>query len=108
MIAAMINDDTRGESILLVVIEKENLDRMKEADPISLESYNSGGILPPPDYPDRLVVLIAYEEDEVELYKMARAGDNAALVRWLARGFKFKRGLDGTENAFKLHQGKKK
>lgn len=101
MIVAMLNIDKLQESILVVVIEKDNLDRMRKADPFSLESASRGGIMPAIKYPNKFSMLMAYEEDEVELYKIAGSPDKGDLLRYLERGRKFIQGIDGKEHAFK-------
>lgn len=103
MIAAVINDPGRKRTVIVVVIEPENLERMSKGDPASLETKSMGGILPPIDYPNNYGILVAYEQDEVELYKKARENP-LELLRYLERGRKFIRGLDGTENAISLHK----
>ncbi len=103
MIATLINNDANQESILVIVIESANLERMKRADPITLETTPLKGLLPVPKYPERFGVMIAYEEDEVELYKHAAAG---TILGYIGRGFKFNRDLDGTERAFSMTQGR--
>ena len=101
MIAAMLNVDPLKQSILVVVIEGDNLDRMKKADPITLESTKEGGLLEPPKYPLNLSLLIAYEEDQDELYR--RAKTNAVeMLKWLERGRVFIKGVDGKVEAFRI------
>jgi hypothetical protein len=90
-------------SILLVVFEKENLERMKKADPITLESIASGGILGLPKYPKDFNILIAYEEDDAELYRMAKVGDVGAMLRWLERGRVYDKDKDGKHHTMKLN-----
>lgn len=104
MVAAMLNLSETRQSILIVVIEKDNLDRMRTGDPVTLESISQGGILPPPLFPLNLSTLIAYEEDDAELYIKAQ-GDTLEFLRWLERGRKFIKGLDGSENSFTLRRG---
>lgn len=93
MIAAML--DLKDESILLIVIERDNLERIRNADPISLESKNRGGMMPVPKHPEAFSLLIAYEDDQVELYRRVREGSASDLLRWLERGRKFIPGVDG-------------
>lgn len=100
MIMSMVELDERKQTILYVIIERENLARMEKADPITLESIAEGGMLPAPRYPANFSVLIAYEPDSEELYKMAQRPP--MLIRWLERGRKYIRGLDGKENSFKM------
>lgn len=102
MMTTLINNDEREESYFVVVIQPDNLARMRKHDPITLETQASGGILPVPKYPERLMVLIAYEEDEVALYKAAQTGDFRDLLELLRRGYRFNRDEDGTQRAFSI------
>jgi len=99
MLMLMLN--FKGRSLLVVTMEKDNLDRMKKADPITLESTLAGGLLPPPLHPENFSVLFAYEEDDVELYRRAK-GNVGELIRWLERGRTWKEGVDGKKNAFNM------
>jgi hypothetical protein len=107
MIMAMLDIDASQESILVVVLQPENLIRMQHADQATLESINRGGILPPPLYPKNLSMLVAYEENAEELQKRLEAGNVIRLVQWLERGRQFVDGLDGKENiqTVKMHWG---
>jgi hypothetical protein len=69
--------------ILILVLEKENLVRMRDADPIDLKTddyfvtqRNAAGI----------ELLIAYEEDRDKLLALNQSGGIAEVVRWLERG----------------------
>src|SRR5215469_13973417 len=101
MVYAILNVDETRETFILVVIEPENLERMKKADPATLESIYRGGILEAPRYPERLSIMIAYEDD-VELYKRLMAGGRMEFLAWLERGRKFIEGIDGKEQIFKV------
>ena len=107
MIMAMVDLPAERRSVLIIVIEADNLERMKKADPISLESALQGGLLRPPAYPLDFSTLIAYEEDREKLYTMAKAAKTphgvSELFKWLERGRVFdpKQG-DGVENARRL------
>jgi hypothetical protein len=103
MIASVVNDDEKQRSYLIVIIQPDNLERMRKADPLTLETER--GILPPVKYPARLNVLIAYEEDDFKINKLALEGDTPEIFRYIMRGFKFSREQgDGTENSFKLNR----
>ena len=101
MILATLNIDDLQQTVVLIVIERDNLERMKKADPITLESVNNRGLLEVPRYPNNLNLLIAYEEDEVELYRLARQG-GPGLLLYLERGRKWREAEDGTKNAVHL------
>jgi predicted GNAT superfamily acetyltransferase len=102
MIVTLINNDEVQQTYLIVVIEPDNLERMRKADPITFQSNRLKGILPEVKYPADLAVLIAYEEDDAELYKLAKDGDFKALASYLTRGYRFDRSEDGAERAFSL------
>jgi len=102
MIASLVNNDEKQESYLVIAIQPDNLERMRKADPITLESKSMGGILPEVKYPARLAVLIAYEEDEVELWKLGQAGNLWPMIQYLTRGYHFNRDEDGTDRAFSI------
>jgi hypothetical protein len=106
MIATLVNHDELRTSYLVVVIQPDNLKRMRKADPVTLETVAMHGILPVAKYPDRLAVLIAYEEDEEEVYRVATSGSFAEMSKYLTRGYKFLRDDDGTERAFSLNRGR--
>lgn len=105
MIAAMLNIPETATSVLVVVIEPENLERMKTGDPATLESVSQGGILMPPKFPLRLSTLIAYESDTAELYIKAQ-GDPLEFLRWLERGRVWVEGKDGVENSRVIRRGR--
>lgn len=103
MIICAIDLPNPDRTILVMVIEKENLDRMRKGDPITLESAAMGGhVMPRIRHPENLSLLIAYEEDDVELYRMARSQDTVALLRYLERARTWKPEMDGKENMFSL------
>ena len=98
MLAALVNIPEAKASILYVIIEKNNLERMEKADPITLESIPKGGILPRVMFPDNFSVLIAYEPNAEELYAKARKG-GVEFTAYLERGRVFDPKTDGPENA---------
>jgi hypothetical protein len=102
MIAAMLNIDEKQQSIVIVVIEADNLARMKQADPITLASIKAGGVLVAPRYPANLSLLIAYEEDDAELYRIARSSNTLDLIEYLERGWEFKPAIDGKDKSFHI------
>jgi hypothetical protein len=105
MIMTQLDLPERQQSLLLVVFTSFNLERMAMGDPITLESVREGGLLKPFMYPNNVSLLIGYEPDEVELYRRAN-GDTLELLRWLERGRKFIKGVDGTENTFSMGKPK--
>lgn len=102
MVYTTLNIDATKESIIVVVIQPENLRRIRNADPITLESERRGGIMQPVKYPDQLSLLIAYENDEDEVYKRVRTGNLGELLEWLERGRRFIPGVDGKEQSFTI------
>jgi hypothetical protein len=106
MIAAMINIHELKQSVLIVVIESGNLRRMELGDPCTLESINNGGVLTPPIYPQNFNVLIGYDVDDKKLHEMAK-GNTLEFLRYLERGRKFYKEIDGVENAMKIEKEEK-
>lgn len=106
MIASVINFSQQERSLILIVLERDNLDRMKSADPVTLETKELYGVLDPPAYPNRLSLIIAYEEDDAELYRMATQADASELMNYLSRGIKFLP-EDGSSKAFVLNRRSK-
>jgi hypothetical protein len=102
MIVAMFNIEHEQRSVLAVIIEPDNLNRMCKADPITLESMFHGGALAPPRYPNNFNILIAYEDNQPELLAIAEQRDFAALMHYLERGRKFIKGVDGMENTKRI------
>ena len=94
-------------SILVIVIEPDNLERMKTGDPATLEAISQGGMLQAPTFPQAFGVLVAYEQDDAELYRKAK-GNPLEMLRWLERGRKFIKGVDGKENAFVINKNRYK
>ena len=76
-----------NESLLVIVIEGDNLKRMEKADPITLRSVCVGGALASIAHPDNLQVLLAFERDSGPVYEFLRRQDKAGLLRYLTRGF---------------------
>ena len=101
MIAGMLNFDVESKTVLFIVIESGNLRRMELGDPATLESMFHGGVLQPPRYPLNFNVLIAYDPDEKKLHEMAK-GDPIKFLRYLERGRKFYKEIDGVENTIKI------
>jgi hypothetical protein len=86
VIATIFDFEEQEHSVLVLIIEKANLDRMRLGDPITLESRRMGGkVLPTIRFPNNLSLLIAYEEDEIELYRLATKGDARLLMKYLER-----------------------
>jgi hypothetical protein len=102
MIVASFNIEEQRRSVLVVIIEPDNLNRMHKADPITLESILDGGVLPPPRFPNNFGILIAYEEDQPQLLAIAKSHDFGALIRYLERGRVFIPGVDGAEHTTRL------
>ena len=83
-------------SVMLIIIEKDNLERMKQADPITIEGRSLGGqIMPKVMFPENLSLLIAYEEDQDELYRVCRTKNALLILGYLERGRRWKPDVDG-------------
>jgi hypothetical protein len=102
---SMLNLTESKESILVVIMEQENVDRMAKADPITLESISRGGFLPAPEFPEQFSILVAYEPDSKELQARAAVG-GVEFLMWLERGRKWIEGTDGRRDPIVIGKGK--
>ena len=88
MIVFQTEDNLNDESILVIVIEADNLDRMKKSDPITLKSAQMGGLLKTVGHADRFRVIVSYEQDSGPLYEFLQKQDQGGLMQYLLRGYK--------------------
>jgi hypothetical protein len=86
--------DSPEDTFLVVVIEKDNMDRMKQGNPITLNPASMGGFLEPVKHPNNLRLLIAYEEDSARLYELQSQGRTKELIEYVMRGYSFEK-VDG-------------
>lgn len=84
--------EERGPLVVFVVLEKENLERMRKGDPCDLQFTNYKAFLPVEQPISQLDLVIAYEEDKNSLMKFKAANDIAGLLKWLERGRKHQPG----------------
>lgn len=89
MIQTIANDPENKRTYLVVIIERDNFERMKRADPITINPLLEGGTLPPIMFPERFNIVIAYEEDAGPVYEALRRNDMGAVIRHVTRGFTF-------------------
>lgn len=104
MILIALDLPREQRTVFAVVIEKLNLERMKEGDPVTLESKAFGGVLPVPKFPANLSLLIAYLEDAKEFYEIAEKHDPRAMLEYLERHRQWHPEVDGAENATHLKE----
>jgi hypothetical protein len=106
MIFIPFHEHDKHRTVLAVVIEPDNLARMQQADPITIESAGRGGVMPPYlPYPFNTSLLIAYEADPTRIYELARQQDIEGLLRYLERGFEFKPEVDGKSKTVSIKGG---
>lgn len=96
MIFAQANSDEIETTLIVIVLEPDNLARMEKADPITLECGEPGGILKPIKYPNRIRIVIAHEKDVGPIYEMIQQGRDNELLHYLMRGYTFTP-IDGVE-----------
>ena len=89
MIFLQADNDHDRETMIVIVIEPDNLHRMEQADPITLEVAQRGGMLKPVKYPEGLRLMIAYEPEPGRFYEMIQQGRTVDMLRDLMRGYKF-------------------
>jgi hypothetical protein len=100
VIIGTLDFDQDKSSVLFVVITPDNLKRLKQADPITLESQKRGGMLTF-KYGNNLSILVAYEEDEEAMKAMA-AKSPIEFLAYLERGRTWNPSEDGKENVIPI------
>ena len=82
------DDAERGPIIVVMILEKENLDRMREADPFDVHFSAYRGQMNVNRQIRELDFVIAYEEDTAKIIAFKQKNDLAGLIAWLERGRK--------------------
>lgn len=83
--------EPRGPIVLVAILEKENVDRMRQADPLDFQVRNCSGV----DHSARLrdlEIVIAYEEDLNQMIEFQKNRDLVGFIKWLERGRKIQLG----------------
>jgi hypothetical protein len=84
--------DYDGQTI--VMVQPDNLERMKQSDPVTLQNF-AGGLLRRITYPNCVRLIVAFEEHIKPLEALAKAHDIDGLIKYVERGYDFKPMLDG-------------
>jgi len=95
MLLIPVNNHEVKSTIMIIIIQPDNFERMKVGDPLTFQSASLGGLLPTIAYPNRLYMVIAYEEDLSKVYELSGDGKYAELMNYLHRGYSYVSGLDG-------------
>lgn len=83
----------RGPLLLVMVLEKENLDRMREGDPLDFQPRVLGRQWMAAHRNIReLDIIIAYEEDLKPILEFQRRQDLSGLLAYIERGRKHQTG----------------
>ena len=77
---------TRGPVVCVIVLDKDNLERMRAGDPFDLQFKAYRQHLPPDLLARELDLVIAYEEDPAVVMRFHLAGDLPGLLAYLERG----------------------
>lgn len=89
MLFLQVDNDAHQETTIFVVLETPNVERMAQADPVTLNSLEYGGFIRPVKYPQRTQLIVCYEPNSEQMHAMASMGGTAELVRYLMRGYNF-------------------
>lgn len=76
----------RGPQLLLVILTKDNLERMKMGDPFDMQARSYPNQLDLSQPLGNLDIVVAYEEDEDRIMAMASKGDIAGIIARVERG----------------------
>ena len=79
-------DHERGPQVLIVVLTRDNLERMREGDPFDIQLKAYGQQMDLNRSLKGLDIVIAYEEDTQELKRLAALDDLPGILRWIERG----------------------
>jgi hypothetical protein len=90
VIFAQVDNDEEQTSGVIVVIEPDNLERMKTGDPITIEPGTRGGVLRPAKYPQSFGFIICFEADPGPVYELVQKGNTGGLLKYLMRGYRYK------------------
>lgn len=82
----------RGPQMLLIILTKENLERMKEGDPFDLQTRAYAGQMNLDGKIGDLDIVVAYEEDEKAIMELAEQNDLAGIIARVERGREHKPG----------------
>jgi hypothetical protein len=78
----------RGPIVLVIILEKENLDRMREGDPLDMQFAKYRGQLPIDCQLKQVDLIMAYEEDLNTIMRFREQQDLVGLLKHLERGRK--------------------
>lgn len=84
-----VSGSDRGPLVVVLVLEKDNLDRMHQADPVDVHFADYKGLMPDSQLGrpiHQLGLVIAYEEDKAKLLEFKDKNDVIGLMKWLERG----------------------
>ena len=95
----LIPINTEESTLILVVLEKDNLDRMKQADPITM-SYSDIKDMVDIRHPNNYHLVVAYEENTEYLISLIKDGKISVALKYLNRGYNFIPGIDGNISLF--------
>lgn len=79
---------SRGPVMLIIILEKENVDRMRAADPFDFLLRTDPRLRGIPA--DAIDLVIAYEEDREKLMELSKRGDIMAMIEYIERGREIK------------------
>jgi hypothetical protein len=82
----MKSDPERGPQLLMIILTKDNLERMKEGDPFDMQTRAYASQMNLSAKLGDLDIVVAYEGDEVALTKLAADGDLAGIIARIGRG----------------------
>lgn len=86
------SDNRRGPLVFVLILEKENLERMKLGDPLDFKMDVFKNYISPGDKIENLDFVIAYEEDKEKLLEFRNKNDFIGLIEYLERGRVIKEG----------------
>lgn len=81
----------RGPFVVIIILEKENLDSLRNADPFDMLFSQYAALWPIHRPIKDLDLVIAYEEDQTKLLEFRDKQDLKGLLNWLQRNREIKK-----------------
>ena len=84
MIMIPIESKDHEHDALIIVLDKDNLSRMQQADPPEIELRRCGKTLINP------AICVCYQDPSPEWNRIVQGGNLAGMIEYLQRGWKFR------------------
>ena len=84
MLIIPIQSQSHERDAIIIVLGRENVQRLEKSDPLEVKCSETGRVLANP------VIMIAYEDETPEFKQVVQSGDLGKIISFLQRGWKFR------------------